>query len=92
MNYGEDLNPSLPDSRAGKKKKIKLVYIFQGVRGLVQVISVKRAGRTKGGRKCYQSSGTCYFLWTRAQVPETVSEQVFPSAAHAAEAAAAAGR
>ena len=55
-------------------------------------VSVKMAGRTKGGRKCYQSSGTCCFLWTRAQVPETVSEQVFPSVAHAAEAATAARR
>ena len=96
VNYGEDQNPSLLDSRAGGNKQTnkqtkKLVYIFQGVRGLVQV-SVKTAGRTKGGRKCYQSSGTCYFLWTRAQVPETVSEQVFPSAAHAAEAATAVGR
>ena len=58
----------------------------------MHVVSVKMAGRAKGGRKCYQSSGTCHFLWTRAQVPETVSEQVFPSAAHAAEAATAARR
>lgn len=58
----------------------------------MQAVSVKRARRDKGGRKCYQSSETCHFLWTRAQVPETVSEQVFPSAAHVAEAATAARR